>query len=160
MTRTRTVWDEGTEPGRQVVALGVALALTAIALDLVIGDGLAWIFDIGFVMICVALALRVRPEDFFPVAVLPPLLMLGVFWLIGLIEPSTIADDNDGAGQAALSGMAHHSGSLLIGYALCLSILEIRRRRMASGLTGPAAHSSKRSGSPAPRRTTVGTPSE
>ena len=36
MSHTRAVWDEGREPGRAVVALGVAVALTVIvAHDLV-----------------------------------------------------------------------------------------------------------------------------
>lgn len=162
MTRARTLWDEGTEPGRQVVLLGVALTLTAIAADLVIVDGLGWLFDIGFAVACPLLALRVRPSDFFTIGVLPPLMLFGTFLTIGAIEPTTIADDGDGLFQAALSGMASHSGSLLIGYALCLACLGIRTKRIQRGLAvEPApAQSSKRSGSPAPRRTTTGVPSE
>lgn len=163
MTRARTLWDEGTEPGRQVVLLGVALTLTAVAVDLVIIDGLSWIFDIGFAVACPFLALRVRPSDFFPVAVLPPLLLFGVFLAVGVIEPDTIATHGDSPFQAALTGMASHSGSLLIGYALCLACLAIRTKRIQRGLAVPRqspAQASKRSGSPAPRRTTTGVPSE
>jgi len=168
VTRARTLWDEGTEPGRQVVLLGVALTLTAIAADLVIVSGLGWIFDIGFALACPLLALRVRPEDFFTVGVLPPLLLFGVFLAIGVIDPETIAAHDDGPFQAALTGMASHSGSLLIGYALCLVCLGIRTKRIQRGLAIPRqplrqsgpAQSSNRSGSPAPRRTTTGVPSE
>jgi hypothetical protein len=159
VTRARTLWDEGTEPGRQVVLLGVALTLTAIAADLVVADGLGWIFDIGFAMACPVLALRVRPHDFFTVGVLPPLLLFGVFLGVGVIEPDTIALHGDGPFQAALTGMASHSGSLLIGYALCLACLAIRMKRIQRGLAVPR-QTSKRSGSPAPRRTTTGVPSE
>jgi hypothetical protein len=171
VTRARTLWDEGTEPGRQVVLLGVALTLTAIAVDLVIIDGLGWIFDIGFAIACPFLALRVRPQDFFTVGVLPPLLLFGVFISVGVIEPDTIATHGDSPFQAALTGMASHSGSLLVGYALCLACLAIRTKRLQRGLAVPRqspgqsrgqspGQSSKRSGSPAPRRTTTGVPSE
>jgi hypothetical protein len=142
-----------------VVLLGVALTLTAIAVDLVIIDGLSWIFDIGFAVACPVLALRVRPQDFFTVGVLPPLLLFGVFLAVGVIEPDTIATHGDGPFQAALTGMASHSGSLLIGYSLCLACLAIRTKRIQRGLA-VARQSSKRSGSPAPRRTTTGVPSE
>ncbi len=57
----RTLWEEGHEPGRQVVVLGVALALTVAALDLLLSAGSAVFFDLCFVLICVALALLVRP---------------------------------------------------------------------------------------------------
>ena len=38
VTRARTLWEEGTEPGRQVVVLGVAVTLTAVALDLLLNS--------------------------------------------------------------------------------------------------------------------------
>jgi hypothetical protein len=146
-----------------VVLLGVALTLTAIAVDLVMIDGLGWIFDIGFAAACPLLALRVRPSDFFTVAVLPPLLLFGVFLAVGVIEPDTIATHGDSPFQAALTGMASHSGSLLISYTLCLACLAIRTKRIQRGLAVPRqspGRASKRSGSPAPRRTTTGVPSE
>jgi hypothetical protein len=144
------------------VLLGVALTLTLIAVDLVIIDGLSWIFDIGFVLVCPVLALRVQPSDFFTIGVLPPLMLFGLFLTIGAIDPTAIALDGDGPFQAALSGMASHSGSLLVGYALCLACLAIRTKRIQRGLAVESgwAQSSKRSGSPAPRRTTTGVPSE
>jgi len=134
-----------------MVVLGVAATLTVAVLDLIITGGLSLLFDLVYVALCVALALRVRPSDFFTVGVLPPLLMLGVFWLLGLITPGSIADDGDGTLQAVLTGLADHAGALAAGYALCLACLAIRRS---------VAQSSNRSGSPAPRRRRVGTPSE
>lgn len=164
MTAAPTIWDEGTEPARRVVLLGVALTLTAAALDLVIGHDLGWLFDVCFVVLAPALALRVQPRDFFPISLTPPLLLLGLFALIALSEPAVIARADDGLVQATLSGLAHHSWALFLGYACCLAFLQIRRKRIAAGRARPphrpGAQSSKRSASPAPRRTTSGVPSE
>jgi hypothetical protein len=77
---------------------------------------------------CVGLALAVRPTDFFTVGVLPPLIMVGVFALLGLTRPAAIADPRDGVVQAVVSGLSHHSGALVAGYLLCLGCLELRRR--------------------------------
>lgn len=128
MTRARTLWEGGREPGPQVVALGVALALTAVAVDLALVGRLSLFFDLGFVAMCLALALAVRPTDFFVVGVLPPLIMLGVFILLGAARPGVIAEPEDGVVQAVVSGLAHHSGALVAGYVLCLACLAVRQR--------------------------------
>ena len=133
----RTLWEEGHESGRQVAVLGVALALTSAVLDLWLFESLTLLFDICFVLLCVAIALLVRPKDFFTVGVLPPLLMVVVFTLLGATRPEVVA------------GLGHHAGALVTGYLLCLAILAIRHR-----VLGQAA--SKRDGSPAPTRTTSG----
>jgi hypothetical protein len=154
-----------------MVVLGVAVSLTVAVLDLLVTDGLSWLFDLTYVALCVALALLVRPQDFFTVGVLPPLLMLGVFWVLGLLAPGSIAESSDSTFQAGLTGLANHSTALMVGYALCLGSLAMRRHVMTlreqprvprpRGDQGPrTGQASKRSGSPAPRRTTVGTPSE
>lgn len=162
MTAAPTIWDEGTEPARRVVLLGVALTLTAAALDLLVGHDLGWIFDVCFVLLAPVLALRVHPRDFFPISLTPPLLLLGLFVVIAVVEPAVIARADDGLVQATLSGLAHHSWALFLGYAGCLAFLQVRRKRIAAGLWRPRrpAQSSKRSASPAPRRTTSGVPSE
>lgn len=139
MTAAPTIWDEGTEPARRVVLLGVALILTAAALDLIIKRDLAWIFDLGFVVLAPALALRVHPRDFFPISLAPPLLMLGLFVLIAAMEPELIADPGDSIVQGTLSGLVHHSWALMGGYALCLAFLQVRRKRIAAGLARPRA---------------------
>ena len=128
MTRAHTLWEEGTEPGRQVVVLGVAVTLTAIALDLLVNSRLTVIFDLLFVALCVALALLVRPRDFFTVGVLPPLLMLGTMLLVALNGTEVIATRHDSVIQAVVTGLAHHSVALFVGYALCLGILVLRQR--------------------------------
>jgi uncharacterized protein DUF6542 len=128
VSHPRTLWEEGREPGPQVVALGAALALTAVAIDVALVGRVSLFFDLCFVTMCVALALAVRPTDFFTVGVLPPLIMVGVFTLLGLTRPAAIADPRDGVVQAVVSGLSHHSGALVAGYLLCLGCLELRRR--------------------------------
>lgn len=110
-----------------MVVLGVAASLTVAVLDLIITGGLSLLFDLAYVALCVTLALRVRPSDFFTVGVLPPLLMLGVFWVLGLFTPGSIAGKGDGTLQAVLTGLADHATALAAGYALCLACLAIRR---------------------------------
>lgn len=133
MSHARTVWEEGREPGRQVVALGAAVALTAGALDLIATGGVGMLFDLAFVPLCAGLALGVRPHDFFTVGVLPPLLMVGVFLVIGVGRPAALGDPRDGLVQAVISGLSHHSGALLLGYLLCLVVLMIRHRVLTHG---------------------------
>lgn len=128
MTPTRTVWEEGRESGREVVALGFALALTVIVVDLAAGARVGWFFDFCFVALCIALALAVRPSDFFVVGVLPPLLMGGLFLLLAIARPTTIGRAGDGLVQATVSGLSHHSLALLAGYASCLAVLFVRQR--------------------------------
>lgn len=136
MARARTLWEEGTEPGRQVVVLGVAVSLTAAVIDLAVAEGLSLFFDLVFVVLCVALALAVRPQDFFTIGVLPPLLMLGVFWVLGLLTPGSVADSSDSTFQALLTGLAHHSTALMVGYALSLAVLAQRQRVRTQRLRG------------------------
>ncbi len=144
----RTLWEEGHQSGRQVAVLGVALALTAAVLDLWFFDRMTVFFDLSFVLLCVALALLVRPADFVIVGVLPPLLMVVVFGLLGATRPAAVADEGDGVVQAIVSGLGLHAGALVIGYLLCLAILAIRHRVLQAA--------SKRPGSPAPTRTISG----
>ena len=129
--------------------LGVAVALTAVALDVALGGDLGLLFDLCFVALCVTLALLVRPRDFFTVGVLPPLLMLGVLLLLELARPEVLAHPRDGLVQSVVTGLAHHSGALVVGYVLCLACWPIRHRFDGSGATN-------RSASPAPTRTISG----
>ncbi|MER7557492.1 DUF6542 domain-containing protein [Nocardioides sp. NPDC126508] len=124
----RTIWEEGRESGRHVVALGSATSLTVTFVDLLIDDKIGLLFDLTFVAIALTLALIVRPSDFFVVGVLPPLIMLGIFVLLAATQPASIADPDDGFVQAVFSGLGHHAISLFIGYAGCLGSLAMRRR--------------------------------
>lgn len=165
MSQSRTLWEEGREPGRQVVALGLAVALTVTVLDLLLLGRVSPFFDVCFVLLCVGLALAVRPADFFTIGVLPPMLMVVVFALLGITRPDVIADPGDGVVQAVVAGLAHHSVALVAGYLLCLVTLAIRHRVLSQTggqargqAAGPATTqaASKRAGSPAPTRTTSG----
>ena len=128
---SRTIWDEGHEPGGRVVALGVALTLTVAVIDSLLAGHVTVLFDICFVMICVGVALLVHPRDFFAVGVLPPLLMLGVFGLFAIGSREGIgAAQGDGFLQALISGLGRHSVALFVGYALALACLVIRRARV------------------------------
>jgi hypothetical protein len=123
----RTLWEEGRHPGRLVrtvtatVLLGVALA------DTLVFDRLTLVFDITFVVTCVAAALAVRPRDFFIVGVLPPLSMLVIVAILAGTKRVTVADPGDGLVQATVSGLAHHAGALVVGYSLTLLILLLRQ---------------------------------
>ena len=128
MTRARTIWEEGREPGRRVVVLCVALALTAAALDLLITGRLGVLFDVIFALTCLAVALLVHPRDFFVVGVLPPLVMVGVFLLLSLTRVEAIARSDDGVVQAVVTGLGRHSIALFVGYGLTLGCLAMRRR--------------------------------
>ena len=124
----RTLWEEGHESGRQVATLGAAVALTVVVLDLLVFDRVTVLFDVVFVLLCLLLALMVRPADFFTVGVLPPLLMVGVFILVGATRTEAVADPGDGVVQAVVSGLSHHAGALVLGYLLSLVVLAVRHR--------------------------------
>jgi hypothetical protein len=123
----RPVW-EGETRGSEVVALAVALTLTVAATEIVVGGHLRLFFDVCFVAICVATALLVRPRDFFTVGVLPPLLMLATMVLVAVNGTQVIAQLHDSVVQAVITGLAHHSLALFIGYAGCLVTLVLRQR--------------------------------
>jgi len=113
-----------------VAVLGLAATLTVVALDLLLGGHLSLFFDLSFVVLCLGLALLVRPDDFFTVGVLPPLIMVVVFALLGALSPGSVAHEGDSVVQSVVSGLAIHSGALLGGYALCLATLALRQRAL------------------------------
>lgn len=128
MSQTGTLWTDGLEPGRQAMALGAAALLSIVAFDVLVVGELSYFFDLSFVVLCLGLALVVRADDFFTVGVLPPLMMVATFTLLGLVGPETVAHPDDGVVQAVVTGLAHHSGALVAGYVLCLATLALRHR--------------------------------
>ena len=148
----RTLWEEGSESGRAMVALGAAVLLTGVVLDRWWGGDLGWLFDVVFVLACGWVALAVAPRDFFTVGVLPPLLMLGAFVLLAFVDPSAIARRHDSPLQAVITGLADHAVALGIGYAVALAVLGLRQRWLVQA----RAQERKRATSPAPSRTTSG----
>ena len=125
--QSRTLWEEGRKPGRLVASVAGLLVLAAVLLDLLLFDDLTLVFDVAFVLICVAAALAVRPRDFFVIGVYPPLLMAGTVAVLAVLTPGVVAEPADGFLQAVVSGLAHHSGFLVLGYALTLGILALRQ---------------------------------
>ena len=126
----RTLWEEGRQPGRQVVTLAAVAVLVVVVLDLLLTGEATLFFDLAFVATCVAAALSVRPRDFFAVGVLPPLLMLGTVLILAIVARGAIAEEVDGLIQAVVSGLAHHAGGLTAGYGLTLAILALRQLAM------------------------------
>jgi hypothetical protein len=151
-------WHPGHEPGRQVVVLGLALALTAVLLDVAVTGSVTWIFDISFVVLCAALAVLVAPKDMFTVGVLPPLIMVVVFVLVAIGDVEALGQRDDSTAQAVVSGLAHHSLSLCLGYGLALALLAQRRHVEITRAHHAARprQATKRDQSPAPSRTTSG----
>ena len=118
-------------PSRSVSTLTVA------ALDVGIGGRVGLFFDLAFVCVCVIVALLVRPQDFFTVGVLPPLIMLVVFVVLGHSHRVAIARDSDGLVQAVITGLSHHAVALGAGYAACLVCLAVRDQFMRGSLGYP-----------------------
>jgi mannose/fructose/N-acetylgalactosamine-specific phosphotransferase system component IIC len=138
------------------VLAAAAVVVAAIGLDLVVFGRLGLPFDVVFVLTCVSAALAVRRQDFFAVGVLPPLLMAAVVVVLAAIARGVVADRGDVLPQAVVSGLAHHSGALVAGYALTLLMLALRQVALrnagvlrsgaiprTSQHTAPSAHASR-----------------
>lgn len=124
---TQSTWDEGRQPGRQVVFLSALAAGGVAALNVALTGRLSLFFDLTFVVICLAAALAVRPRDLFVVGVMPPLLMFGVVLVLAVVARGAVADPVDNVVQAVVSGLAHHAGGLIGGYLVALTILALRQ---------------------------------
>jgi hypothetical protein len=101
--------------------------LLVVLLDLQVFSRLTLLFDTVFVLVCVAAALAVRPRDFFAIGVLPPLLMAATIAVVAVLSRGSVADPADGFLQTLVSGLAHHAGALIAGYALTLTVLALRQ---------------------------------
>lgn len=123
-----TLWEEGRWSGRRVTRFSTLVSTLLVASDMAATGRLERIFDSGFIVLCVGMALAIRPQDFFRVGVLPPMLLLGICVLLGIGHRTAIASAGDGFVQSVISGLARHSGPLLAGYALALAVLAIRSR--------------------------------
>lgn len=149
------LWPRGRESARSTVALGAALCLSLVVLDLLLGRELGLFFDLCFVTLCGWLAVVVRAGELFTVGVLPPLLMVGVFVLLGIAAPEIVARPQDGVVQATVTGLAGHAVALVAGYAAALVVLAVRTRALAEEQPGGRAGTRvspavRRAGSPRP----------
>ncbi|MEI2808801.1 MAG: DUF6542 domain-containing protein [Nocardioides sp.] len=122
------LWARGSESARAMLALGLAVVLTAVVVELLFSGSLGWLFDLGFIVACALIALRVRPGDFTSVAAWPPVIMLVTVWLLAMTSRPVIARPDDSLVQTLVTGLAHHALAMAIGYAVCLGILGWRYR--------------------------------
>jgi hypothetical protein len=155
------LWEEGRWSGTRVTRFSAFASVLLVLTDLVASGGLGAVFDVGFVLLCVAIALAIRPADFFQVGVLPPMLLLAVCCVLGVVDRDAIGSPGDGVVQAVIAGLAHNAGPLLVGYALALGVLAIRNRvitRARAAAERARPRHSNRAGSPAPYRVTSGAP--
>lgn len=153
-----TLWEEGRWSSSRVTRFSIFACLLLAAADIAISGRVNDLFDIGFVALCIAMALAIRPSEFFNVGILPPLLILALCTVLSVVHRGWIAPSGDGFIQAIISGLAHHSGGLLAGYAVSLGILAIRTRVLRRSGELLVEDYSKRDVSPAPDRVTSGTP--
>ncbi len=119
-------WARGRESASSMAALALAVTLSLVVLNSVLSDSLGLLFDLGFVALCCALALRVRMGEFVYVGLIPPLALIAVFALLGFAAPDLVAQPQDGVVQVVVTGLGHHSAALFVGYALCLTLLAYR----------------------------------
>ena len=150
-----TLWEEGRWSGTRVTRFSVVACLLLVALDLSTSGSLGRTFDLGFVLLCLGIALAIRPDEFFSVGVLPPMLLLGVCGTLGVVHSSAIAPAEDGVIQSVISGLAHHSGGLLIAHGGLLVVLAIRQRVLTRA---EKVAYSNREASPAPYLVISGEP--
>ncbi|GAB2746378.1 DUF6542 domain-containing protein [Nocardioides pakistanensis] len=123
----RTLWEEGRLPGGQVAAVALVAVLSTAALNLALTGRLSLFFDLTFVVVCLVTAFAVRPRDFFVAGVLPPLLMLATVVSLAVLARGAVAEAVDSLTQAVVSGLAHHAGGLVAGYASALIVLALRQ---------------------------------
>lgn len=128
-------------PGGRVAATALLAALSTAALNLALTGRLSLFFDLTFVVVCLVAAFAVRPRDFFVAGVLPPLLMLATVTSLAVLARGTVAEEVDSLVQAVVSGLAHHAGGLVAGYASTLLVLALRQ----VALRQAAAHRVSRS---------------
>ena len=151
--------------GGRVTRLAVTVCVLLAAADVLVTGRLGWLFDLGFVALCIGVALAVHPSGFFRVGVMPPFLMLGTSLLLAVFDRSAVALANDTFVQAVVSGLAHHSGALFAGVVLTLMVLAIRHRVTQVRRGSAERHASSYSyanleASPPPTRVTSADPDE
>ncbi|MGL5825890.1 MAG: DUF6542 domain-containing protein [Nocardioides sp.] len=122
----RPLWVRGCESARAVATLGLALALTLIVTEGSVRDTIGIGFDLGFVCLCVLMALIARPGDFILTGLLPAAVMTAAFALVGATSPGVIAHPEDGWIQATVTALGHHGIALFVGFASCSATLTYR----------------------------------
>jgi hypothetical protein len=115
---------------RAAVLLTVVAMAGAATLQLTLTDQLGLFFGVCFVLASLTAALVVRPDGFFTVGVLPPLLMVGTLTVVASATPTAIAApglaDDAGLLQRVIAGVVSQAGALAIGHAAAIGILGVR----------------------------------
>ncbi len=157
-----TLWEEGQWSARRVTGSSALGCLLLAAANLAATSQLDLIFDVGFVLLCVAGALLVHPRFFFRVAVMPPLLLVGVAVLLTFTIRSLVVGSGAGAIESVMSLLVTHSAALFIGYAGALGVLLIRNRVIRShpARSYPDEDYSNLAVAPPPTRVTTAEPEE
>ena len=154
-----TLWEEGRWSGTRVTRFSVFACVLLVAVDLVVSGGLGPTFDVGFVLLCLGLALAIRPDEFFSVGVLPPMLLLGVCGVLTVLDRAAVASPGDGLVQSVISGLAHHSVGLLVAHGGLLAVLAVRNQVLRRAEAQAEAEGySNREVSPAPYLVISGEP--
>lgn len=99
-----------------MVMVAVAATACVVLLNLLLVGRLSFFFDLCFVVICLAAGLLVRPGEVWNVALLPPALMVGTVVFLALLSPATVAEADDSAVQAMITGVTNHAAALMAGY--------------------------------------------
>ncbi len=129
-TVSHVVWTRGEESARSLLALGLAISLTAVVLEVLLTGDLGWLFGLGFIAACGLIAWRVRPGEFSNAAAWPAVIMLITVLLLALTSRAVIARAHDSLVQAVVTGVAQHSFAFAGGYVICLAILGWRLRQL------------------------------
>ena len=137
VTLDQPLWLQGTEPGRRVAALGLALVLTIVVIDYVLVGRLSFLFDLAFITLCLYLAVRIEDESISVAAILPPALFIVVVLFLAVISPEMVAEPDDGVVQSVVTGIATHSLALVAGWTLALLAFAVRRH---GSLNPPPGH--------------------
>ena len=146
-----TRWEEGRWSGTRVTRFSIFACVLLVAAELAVRGHLGPTFDVGFVLLCVGIALAIRPDEFFNVGVLPPMLLLGICVILAVVRRDAIAPSGDWLVQSVISGLAHHSVGLLVAHGGLLAVLALRHRVLGGRY-------SKRAVSPAPYLVISGEP--
>lgn len=123
-----------------MVGVAALALLVAVLLSLLLGNRIGLFLDLAFVAVCVAAALAVRPQDFFTVGVMPPLLLAATVTVLAVVDRAAVARADDALAQAVVSGLAHHAIALVVGYALTLAVLALRQVALRNRGTLRASH--------------------
>jgi len=123
-------------PGRGVLLVGLTGTLAVASVDLLLSGRLTMFFDLAFITLCLWLGRLPARDASYVVAFVPPLLLVGVFAILGAVRPGLLEHPGDGVVQAVIAGLTDHAGALAVGYALCLGALGARLSGRLSPRTG------------------------